>query len=139
MSSFPSTVSLSNPNCSETLNRLSGAGEKLRKLAKKEATTVSSSSIQRDTSSSRLINIINNDLNTSNLPEYEEITVTIRKSEKGFGFELKNGILIVQVFPNSPAFFSGIQVGDIILKVNGTCVKSKESVEIQSMIHECKY
>ena len=31
---------------------------------------------------------------------YEELVVTIRKSEKGFGFELRNGILIVKVFPS---------------------------------------
>jgi len=33
-------------------------------------------------------------------PQYEEILVTIRKSERGFGFELKNGILIVKVLPS---------------------------------------
>jgi hypothetical protein len=32
--------------------------------------------------------------------QYEEILVTIRKSERGFGFELKNGILIVKVLPS---------------------------------------
>ena len=32
--------------------------------------------------------------------DYEEILVTIRKSERGFGFELKNGILIVKVLPS---------------------------------------
>ncbi|RNA22532.1 hypothetical protein BpHYR1_030177 [Brachionus plicatilis] len=99
MSSFPSTVSLSNPSATETLNRLSGATEKLRKLqlTKKEATTVSSSSIQRELSSCQIINFANSDLP---VPEYEEITVTIRKSERGFGFELKNGILIKKVFPS---------------------------------------
>ena len=37
--------------------------------------------------------------------EFEELQVTIRKSERGFGFELKNGILIVKVLPsNTPMF-----------------------------------
>ena len=73
-------------------------------MTKKEATTVSSSTIQRETSSSRLINIINNDLNSSPTPEFEEINVTIRKSERGFGFELKHGILVVKVFPSKLNF-----------------------------------
>ena len=82
--------------------------------------------------------------------EYQQVIATIRKSEKGYGFQLKNGILIVKVLPrrrtrslsfslshsrsfkqgqilillacsiecvDTPAFHSGIRVGDIILKV----------------------
>lgn len=41
-------------------------------------------------------------------------------------------------FLDSPAFNSGIRVGDIILKINGTCVRTKESIEITNMIYECK-
>jgi hypothetical protein len=37
--------------------------------------------------------------NTANL-DFEEVLVTIRKSEKGFGFELRNGILVVKVLPS---------------------------------------
>jgi hypothetical protein len=66
----------------------------------------------------------------------EEILVTIRKSERGFGFDLQSGINIVKVIPNSPAFNSGIKEGDVIVKINGTCVLSKEVNEITKMIHE---
>ena len=77
-------------------------------------------------------------MNGKNL-DFEEVVVTIKKSERGFGFELRNGLLIVKVFPSkkklrstsfvqknlilylkfidTPAFYSGIKVGDIILKV----------------------
>jgi C-terminal processing protease CtpA/Prc len=71
--------------------------------------------------------------------DYEEIKVTIRKSERGFGFELKNGIHIVRVVPNTPAHNSGILANDIILKINGTCVRTKDQNEISNMINECKF
>lgn len=38
--------------------------------------------------------------NTTNL-DFKEVLVTIRKSEKGFGFELRNGILVVKVLPSN--------------------------------------
>jgi hypothetical protein len=34
-------------------------------------------------------------------PDFEELIVTIRKSERGFGFDLKNGILVQNVFPST--------------------------------------
>jgi hypothetical protein len=34
---------------------------------------------------------------------YEEVVVTIKKSERGFGFELRNGILIIAVYPSKRA------------------------------------
>ncbi len=42
--------------------------------------------------------------------DYEEIVVTIRKSEKGFGFELRNGILIVKVLPSNYYFSNKIEI-----------------------------
>ena len=33
-------------------------------------------------------------------PNYDEVVVTIKKSERGFGFELRSGILIVAVYPS---------------------------------------
>ena len=159
-SSAPNATT-STPNSilnNEALSRLSGAGDKLKKLqivTKKD----SSSSFNKEMSSSRLNNIIsasnlNSLINSSNgsssnsssnsnivslstwEANYEEIVVTIKKSERGFGFELRNGILIVAVYPNTPASNSGIRVGDIILKVNGTCVRAKDQNEITNMIHE---
>jgi hypothetical protein len=94
-----------------------------------------------------LINVSSSNISSSHSPSYhhpsmpasldfEEVLVTIRKSEKGFGFELRNGILVVKVLPNTPAFHAGIKVGDIILKVNGTCVRTKDPNEINTMIYE---
>lgn len=41
----------------------------------------------------------------SSLPsDYEELIVTIKKSERGLGFDLKNGILIQNVFPSNINF-----------------------------------
>ncbi len=55
------------------------------------------------TNSSHNNNNINN--NYEMIMDYEEILVTIRKSERGFGFELKNGILIVKVLPSKIYYF----------------------------------
>lgn len=41
-------------------------------------------------------------------------------------------------FVDTPAFHTGIKVGDIILKVNGTCVRSKDPTEINNLIYESK-
>lgn len=63
----------------------------------------------RELSSSKLLNngngstLLNNDpvSNTHNvLSDFEELVVTIKKSERGFGFDLKNGILIQNVYPS---------------------------------------
>lgn len=66
--------------------------------------------LHKETSTSKLLaNIASNGspggaapLDCSNVnSDFEEIMVTIRKSERGFGFELKNGILIVRVHPSN--------------------------------------
>lgn len=114
----------SSPKSTSTQSTTSSAGDKLKKL---------------QISNSKSSSYLHNNNSKSNEPtksDYEEILITIRKSERGFGFELKNGILIVRVLPNSPASNSGIRVGDLILKVNGTCVRSKDANEITNMIHE---
>jgi hypothetical protein len=73
--------------------------------------------MRSDTSSSKLLNTFSSasninpnssSNNTSSLnlnlrdwdPNYEEIVVTIKKSERGFGFELRNGVLITAVYPS---------------------------------------
>jgi hypothetical protein len=43
-------------------------------------------------------------------PNYEEVVVTIKKSERGFGFELRNGILIVAVYPSKPEFITTLHL-----------------------------
>ena len=64
----------------------------------------------RELSSSKLLNngngstLLNNNDPVSNthkvLSDFEELVVTIKKSERGFGFDLKNGILIQNVYPS---------------------------------------
>lgn len=61
----------------------------------------------REISSSKLLNSVvsnaaNNDIsnNISLSDDFEELIVTIKKSERGFGFDLKNGILVQNVFPS---------------------------------------
>lgn len=127
MSGLPSTTSLttvpllngSSPSILDnlSLSRLStSSSEKLKslKLTKKEAQNVS---MQKEVSSSRLINTWNtshhsggesngqaggNSVNSQQtmLPDFEELVVTIKKSERGFGFDLKMGILVQNVYPS---------------------------------------
>lgn len=69
--------------------------------------------MHKETSTSKLLN--SSLISTSNIgstngygildSEYEELTVLIKKSERGFGFELRNGILIVNVFPSKLLIF----------------------------------
>lgn len=40
----------------------------------------------------------------------------------------QKGAIITQIFPDSPAYHAGLQIGDIILSVNQTTVKSKSDV-----------
>lgn len=143
---------LTTNNNSPSSSTSSGTGDKLKKLQisstssstttnKKENNTNTNLSYRSasslfNTNKSQIIPDQSTATTQATKQDYEEILITIRKSEKGFGFELKNGILIVRVIPNSPAFNSGIKVGDLILKVNGTCVRSKDANEITSMIHE---
>ncbi len=143
-----SHLTTTNNNSPSSSTTSSGTGDKLKKLQISTTTTTNKKENNNNTnlsyrSTSSLFNksqIIPDQSTTTTTTttkqDYEEILITIRKSEKGFGFELKNGILIVRVIPNSPAFNSGIKVGDLILKVNGTCVRSKDANEITSMIHE---
>jgi Do/DeqQ family serine protease len=48
---------------------------------------------------------------------------------KHFGYEGNQGVVISEIFPNSPAQQSGLKEGDIILSVNKQKIKSKESFE----------
>lgn len=78
--------------------------------------------MQREVSSSKLMNTsgsANNNTSMNNnqdgshtggsgnlgglasVPEFEELIVTIKKSERGFGFDLKNGILVQNVYPST--------------------------------------
>ena len=104
MSSFPSTSTLNGNNVSSS--HLDSPNYRLNGLSTNGVPSQSSTSdklkkLQITKNSS--INEPGTDSSTSGL-DYEEIIVTIRKSEKGFGFEIKNGILIVKVLPSLQHF-----------------------------------
>lgn len=60
---------------------------------------------------------------------------------KGIGVEItkvEEGILVANVFKNGPADEAGLEVGDIIVKINATDVTNKTAAEAQSMIKNSK-
>ena len=53
----------------------------------------------------------------------------------GIGFiSLNSGILVTEVYPNSPASASNIKVGDIINKVDNTDIIGKDSEEVKKLV-----
>jgi serine protease Do len=50
---------------------------------------------------------------------------------KQFGLDQGGGVLIGEVSPETPAAKAGLQRGDIILKVNGTTVSSRNDLQVQ--------
>jgi len=57
-----------------------------------------------------------------------EITDLDQETAKYLGFSGENGVLIVNVQPNSPAEKSGITSGDVILEINGQAMTSADEV-----------
>ncbi|MBD2460114.1 trypsin-like peptidase domain-containing protein [Oscillatoria sp. FACHB-1407] len=57
----------------------------------------------------------------------------INQDSTKFGFKvtLDEGVLIIEVLPNTPAAQAGLQNGDVILKVNGTAVTTASEVQEQ--------
>ena len=62
--------------------------------------------------------------------------VTISTTPYSLTDVLPNGAIVMQVNDNSNAKRGGIQVGDVIVEVNGTKVSS--SSELKSYIQDCK-
>ncbi|MDX2216399.1 MAG: HhoA/HhoB/HtrA family serine endopeptidase [Oculatellaceae cyanobacterium bins.114] len=52
-------------------------------------------------------------------------------SKFGFKVTLDQGVLIIEVLPNTPASEAGLKNGDVILKVNGTSVTTASEVQEQ--------
>jgi hypothetical protein len=81
--------------------------QRLKKLElfRKDSCNNGSSSLSNNSNNSN--NSTNNEsnLNGKNF-DFEEVVVTIKKSERGFGFDLRNGILIVKVFPSKLIIFN---------------------------------
>jgi serine protease Do len=51
-----------------------------------------------------------------------------------YGLPKDEGLLVVRIYPGSPAYYSGIRAGDIILEVDGK--KVKDAVELQVILEE---
>lgn len=62
--------------------------------------------------------------------EYEGIGIEISKTE--------NGILVANVFENGPAYKAGIEVGDILTKIDGKELKKVSAQEASNMIKSSK-
>ena len=58
-----------------------------------------------------------------------EIQQEINQSNSGFKVEQEQGVLIVQVAPNSPAARAGLRPGDVITQINGTEIQTADSVQ----------
>ncbi len=69
--------------------------------------------------------------------EYQEILDELSSTYKGIGIEIK-GREIVSFIENSPALKAGIQVGDIITKINGINVQDLNSDQIGLLIKNDK-
>ena len=44
-------------------------------------------------------------------------------------YNIKNGVLVIKIFENSPAYKSGVKVGDIILQLDDTTVKNASNLK----------
>jgi len=67
---------------------------------------------------------------TDRLNGYKGIGVEITKAE--------NGILVANVFKDGPAAQAGLEIGDIIVKINNTDMTNSTAAEAQSMIKNSK-
>jgi S1-C subfamily serine protease len=55
--------------------------------------------------------------------------ITLNAQTSDFNLKTDRGVLIAQVLPNSPAEASGLQIGDVILKVGGKVVTTAAQVQ----------
>ncbi|MUL39275.1 HhoA/HhoB/HtrA family serine endopeptidase [Gloeocapsopsis dulcis] len=58
-----------------------------------------------------------------------EIQQEINQSNLGFKVEREQGVLIVEVAPNSPAARAGLRPGDIITQINGVEIQNADQVQ----------
>jgi S1-C subfamily serine protease len=60
-----------------------------------------------------------------------EIRAEINQRNLGFKVNQDQGVLIVDVVPNSPAARSGLRAGDVIQSLNGAAVENADQVQEQ--------
>lgn len=73
------------------------------------------------------------------LNRYIEKSVIIHRDESGFGFRVsgQNPVFVDCVYENGNAWKAGVRRNDLIIKVNGTLVRSYDHQEVVRMIQNC--
>jgi len=60
-----------------------------------------------------------------------EIRAEINQSNLGFKVNQDQGVLIIEVLPNSPAARAGLRAGDLVKSINGVPIQNADQVQVQ--------
>jgi len=60
-----------------------------------------------------------------------EIRAEINQSNLGFKVNQDQGVLIIEVLPNSPAARAGLQAGDLVKSIDGVAIENADQVQVQ--------
>jgi len=60
-----------------------------------------------------------------------EIREEINQSNLGFKVNQDEGVLVIEVLPNSPAARAGLRAGDLIKSINGVPIENADQVQVQ--------
>ncbi|XP_015781648.1 rho guanine nucleotide exchange factor 12 isoform X2 [Tetranychus urticae] len=73
-------------------------------------------------------------------PKMSQKCVIIRRDEKGFGLRVSgdNPVRVESVKPDGAAWKAGVRAGQVIIKVNGTCVLKHNHQPVVDMIKQCQ-